>query len=105
MRKLLTAAALLLLSGLVAAAEVTLVSFDREKKEVKVKEGDDEKTYRITDRTKFFAVDQNKVSKELSYDDALKGLGNPKSEGKLKFEIAAKDGELVEAKLKARVKN
>ena len=62
MRKLLmTLACMLLMAGLVVAAEVTLVKYDREKKEVTVKEGDVEKTYRLTDKTKVF-VDQRRQS-------------------------------------------
>jgi hypothetical protein len=105
MRKLLLSLlSLLLMTGFLVAAEVTLVKFDKEKKEVTVKEGEDQKTYKITDRTKFSAVDPTGNAKELSYDDAVKGLGNPKAEGRLKFHITAKDGEIVEAKMKARKK-
>jgi hypothetical protein len=105
MRKLLLSViCLLFMSGLVLAANVTLVKFDKDKKEVTVKEGENEKTYKITDNTKFYAVDQDGNSKELSYDDALKGLGNAKAAGKLKFDVTTKDGEVVEAKLKARKK-
>jgi hypothetical protein len=106
MRKLLLSfTVLLFMAGLVVAAEVTLIKFDREKKEVTVKEGEDEKTYKITDKTKFSAVDKDGNAKELAYDDAVKGLGNPKAEGKLKFNVTVKDGEIVEAKMRARKKN
>jgi hypothetical protein len=103
MRQLILSAVLIVVTtGLTIAAEVTLVRFDKENKEVTVMEGDDEKTYRITDKTKFFAVDSEANSKEFSYDDAVKGLGNPKAEGKLKFTIATKDDVIVEAKMPAR---
>jgi hypothetical protein len=106
MRKLLlSAATILFMTGLTVAAEVTLLQFDRDKKEVTVKEGEAEKTYKITDKTKFSAVDKDGNSKELSYDDAVKGLGNPKAQGKLKFDVTAKNGEIVEAKMKAKKKN
>jgi hypothetical protein len=95
---------MLFMAGFVLAAEVTLLKYDKDKKEVTVKEGDDQKTYKITDKTKFSAVDQTGNAKELSYDDALKGLCNPKAEGRLKFNITTKDGEITEAKMKARKK-
>ena len=103
MRKLLLAlVCLLFIGGLVAAAEVTLLKFDKETKEVTVQEGDAEKVYKITDATKFFGVDANGKTKAMTYDDAVKGLGSPKSEGKLKFDVTAKDDELVEAKFRAK---
>ena len=58
MRKLLLSlACMFFMAGLVIAGEVTLVKFDKDKKEVTVKEGDAEKTYKITDKTKFATVD------------------------------------------------
>jgi hypothetical protein len=91
-------------TGLVIAAEVTLVKFNKDKKEVTVKDGDAEKTYKITNKTKFVGVDKDGTTKEISYDDAAKGLGNPKAEGRLKFDVTVKDGEITEAKVKARKK-
>jgi hypothetical protein len=103
MRKLLLAlGCLLLVSGRAAAVEVTLVSFDKEQKEVTVKEGGAQKVYKITDATKFYGVDPEGKSREMTYDDAVKGLGNDKSQGRLKFDVTAKDDELVEAKFKAK---
>jgi hypothetical protein len=106
MRKLLpTLCCLLLMSGLTLAGEVTLVKFDKDSKELTVKEGDDSKTYKLTPKTKFSAVDKKSgESIVLTYDDAVKGLGNAKAEGKLKFDITVKDGEVVEAKLPGRKK-
>lgn len=106
MRKLLIAlCCLLFMVGLLAAGEVTLVKYDKESKELTVKEGEDEKTYKVTNKTKFLAVDKKSgESKELSYDAVLKGLSNPKAEGKLKFDITIKDGEVVEAKMPGRKK-
>ena len=51
MRKLLLSlAALFFMAGLVVAAEVTLVKYDKDKKEVTVKDDKDkEHTYKITD--------------------------------------------------------
>ena len=103
MRKLLLAlGCLLLMSGLAAAVEVTLLNFDKEQKEVTVKEGEAEKVYKITDATKFYGVDPEGKAREMTYDDAVKGLGNEKAQGRLKFDVTAKGDELVEAKFKAR---
>src|SRR4051812_29084774 len=54
MRKLaLAIATMLFMAGLVVAAEVTIIKYDKDKKEVTVKDGEKEKTYKITDKTKF----------------------------------------------------
>ncbi len=89
-------------SGLAAAVEVTLLSFDKDQKEVTVKEGEAEKVYKITDKTKFFGVDPEGKAREMTYDDAVKGLGSEKAKGALKFHITAKGDELVDAKFPAR---
>ena len=86
MRKLLLSlACLFFMAGLVVAAEVTIFKFDKEKKEVTVKEGDAEKTYKISDKTKFSTTDKDGNAKEITYDDAVKGtftayveVGDPK---------------------------
>ena len=105
MRKLLlSAVAVLVMAGLVVAAEVTLVKFDKGSKEVTVKDGENQKVYKITDKTKFLAVDKSGEAKALSYDDAVKGLGHPKAEGRLKFDVTVKDGAITEARMKARKK-
>ena len=103
MRKLLLVLiGLLLASGIAAAVEVTLVSFDADEKQVTVKEGEAQKVYRITDATKFYGVDPEGKAREMTYDDAVKGLGNPKAENRLKFNVTVKDEEIVEAKFAAK---
>ena len=103
MRKLLLAfTCVLMLSGLAAAVEVTLVKFDKDTKEVTVKEGDARPVYKITDATKFVAADAAGNTRAMTYDDVVKGLSSPKAEGALKFQITAKGGELVEAKFTAK---
>lgn len=106
MRKmLLSFCGLLFMTGVLVAGEVTLLRFDTESKELVVQEGESEKTYTITDKTKFSIMDKESGKLiPISYDDAVKGLGNPKSEGKLKFDIIVKDDEVVEAKLPGRKK-
>ncbi len=103
MRKLLLAlGCVLILSGLATAVEVTLLKFDKDTKEVTVKEGDAQTVYKITDATKFVAADAAGNTRVLTYDDAVKGLGSPKAEGALTFHVTAKDRELVEAKFRAK---
>ncbi len=52
MRKfVLSAFAVALTTALALAGEVHFVAYDKEKKELKVKEGDKEKTYKISDKT------------------------------------------------------
>jgi hypothetical protein len=100
MRKLLSAfLAMVFMAGLVVAAEtVTLIKFDKEKKEVTVKdEKDKETTYKVTDKTKFSSKGKG-GDKELSYDDADKRLGNEKAAGKAKMEITADKDTLTEVK-------
>lgn len=106
MRKLLPALCCLFgLAGVALAGEVTLLKFDKEAKRLTVKDGADEKTYQVTDRTKFLAVDKKSgESITLTYDDAAKGLGNPKAPGKFKFDLTAKGDEVVEAKFPGRKK-
>ena len=103
MRKLLLAlVCLLLMGGIAAAVEVTLLSFDKDQKQVTVKEGEAEKVYKITDATKFYGVDPEGKMREMTYDDAVKGLGHEKSQGALKFDVTVKDDEIVAAKFKAK---
>jgi len=95
MRKLLlSVAALFFMAGLVVAAEVTLVKYDKEKKEITVKDGDAEKTYKITDKTKFSTTDADGGSKDVTFEQAEKRISNEKAAGKLKLDITT-DGDTV----------
>jgi len=99
MRKLLlSVAALFFMAGLVVAAEVTLVKFDKDKKEVTVKDGDKEKTYKITDKTKFSTTDKDGNAKEATYEQAEKRLSNEKAAGKLKLDVTTDGDKLTEVK-------
>jgi len=101
MRKLLLGvAALFFMAGLVVAAEVTLVKFDKDKKEITVKDGDKEKTYKVTDKTKFSVTDKDGNTKEATYEQAEKRLSNEKQFGKLKLEITTDGDKLSEVKYK-----
>jgi CBS domain containing-hemolysin-like protein len=102
MRNLLISfACFLLLTGLVVAAEVTLVKYDTDKKEVTVKEGDAEKTYKLTDKTKVYVVKDGK-NEDSTVDTAIKLLSNEKAKGKLKFELTAENDSIREIKLRPR---
>src|SRR5690348_7228981 len=80
MRKLFFAlATMLFMAGLVIAAEVTVVSYDKEAKSVKVKEGDAEKTYKFAEKVKITVTtkdkDGNETSKDGTFEDLERRLG------------------------------
>ena len=94
MRKLMSAVvALFLMAGLVAAAEVMVVKYDKEKKAVTVKEGDKEATYTISDKTK---ITVGKDEKKL--EDVEKRLGAKGT----KIDITTEKDEITELKLKGK---
>ena len=96
MRKvLLSLTAMLLTVGLTLAAPVRLVKFDEDKKTVMVKEGkkgeEVEKTYKLTDKTKFFDEDKAEMKmedavKKMTGDKAVKGF-DLKADGETATEI------------------
>lgn len=103
MKKLaMSVACLLFMSGVVLAAEVTLLKYDGEKKILTVKESEAEKQYRITEKTKVSFVDKDGKVKEGTLEAATKVLGNEKAAGRLKFEIRAENGNVAELTLRAR---
>jgi hypothetical protein len=87
MRKLLLAFACLFLATGLAVADVTLVKYDGATKELTVKDGDAEKTYKLTDKTKVTFVDKDGNAKAGTIAAAEKALGNENAKGKLKFEL------------------
>jgi len=89
------------MSGVVVAAEVTLVSFDKDKKEITVQDGDKKATYKITDKTKITFANKDGTVKEGTYDAVEKIMSSPKAAGKAKFEIVADKDALTELKFKA----
>lgn len=93
------------MASLVAAAEVTLVKHDPDKKLVTVKEGDKESVYKYTDKTKVTLVDRQDGSvKEGTLAVATKLFSKDTAVGKLKFEIATDKDTITEIKLKVRKK-
>jgi hypothetical protein len=99
MRKFALAGMALLLSlGLTLAGEVAFVKFDKEKKELTIKEDDKTATYKITDDTKVKRGDKDgKLENVLKYFDEKAKEGD-------KFEITVdKDkNTITEIKLKGK---
>ena len=100
MRKFaLAGLALVLTVGLTLAAEVTFLGYDKEKKELKVKDGDDEKTYTVTDKTAFKMKGKD-GEKDVPNDKGIEALekmdGNEKQKGKAKMDVEV-DGKKVKA--------
>ena len=99
MRKfVLSAVALCFSLGLTLAADVVFVKFDKEKKELTVKDGDAEKTYMVTDDTKFKRGDE-----EVPADKAFGALEKAK-EGKTKLAVEVDGKKLKEVKMMAKKK-
>ena len=95
MRKLVLALiAMFFMAGLVVAVEVSLVKYDKDKKELTVKEGDAEKTYKVDEKGKFTRTDKNgENGKEVDFAGFEKRAGS----GKGKMDIKVKDGTITEA--------
>jgi hypothetical protein len=115
MRKAMMAvAAMLFMAGLVVAAEVTVVKYDKDKKELTVKDGDNEKTYKVSDKTKIFTTnkDGDKTEGKLADFETrmeamakfAKGGGGGKGKGKgggNKLDITTDGDNVTEIKYRA----
>ena len=103
MRKLLMAATMVLfMAGLVCAAEVLVVKADVEKKEVTVKDGDKETTYKYTDKIKVtLLTGKDSDPKEGKLEDFEKRIKGKGGKGGNKIDVTIKDGEITEAKFRA----
>jgi len=103
MRKLLISmACLFFMAGLVIAAEVTLVKYDKDKKEVTVKDDKDkEHTYKITDKTTFTFTTKD-GDKEAKWENVEKMLSNEKyvGSGKAKWDITTDGNKITSVKMK-----
>jgi hypothetical protein len=100
MRKLLLSlCGLFFMAGVVIAADVTLVKFDKDKKEVTVKEGDNEKVYKLTDKTKLLFATKD-GDKEAKYEDVEKRLSSDKAAGKAKLTITTDKDTITELKMR-----
>ena len=98
MRKMLLALFMVFfMAGLVVAVEVSLVSYDKDKKEIKVKEGDAEKTYKVDRKGEILpTIDKDGNAKDADFDAFEKRAGS----GKGKMDVTMKDGTITEAKWK-----
>jgi len=91
----------LFMAGLVCAVEVTVLKYNADKKEVTVKQGDDEKVYKITDSTKVSVVDKDGNAKDGKLTTLTKRLENlDKAKGKLKLDITTDKDTITEVKMK-----
>ena len=97
MRKLIVAALCLFVSaGLLLAAPVIFVSYDKEKKELKVKDGDKEKTYKLDDKTKY-TQGKDDIDAEKAY-----GVFGKMTEGKSKLDVTGEKDVATEVKFKGK---
>jgi hypothetical protein len=87
-------------AGVVAAAEVTLVKYDTKTRELTVKDGQAEKTYKMTDKTKVIFVDRNGNTRDGTVEAAAKLLGVPAARGKLKLDLTTDKDAVTTLKLK-----
>ena len=103
MRKLIMSLAMVLfMAGLVCAAEVLVVKADVEKKEVTVKDGDKETTYKYTDKIKVtLLVGKDSDPKEGKLEDFEKRIKGKGGKGGNKIDITVKDDVITEAKFRA----
>lgn len=105
MRKLFCAlVATLLVAGLVVAAEGTMTKVDVEKKEVTIKEGDKETTYKYTDKVKVtLLVGKDAKAEEGKFEDFEKRLKGFKADSKFgnKINFEAKEGTITEVKIRS----
>jgi len=92
MRKFLLALVAVAVTACFAlASEVTFVSYDKTKHELKVKDGKDEKTYKVGDKTKFKSGD-----KDVKHDEGVSML--EKLKGDAKIEVTGDKGDVTEVK-------
>ena len=95
----------LFMAGLVCAVEVTVLKYNADKKEVTVKEGEKEHTYKITDDTKVVFVDKDGNTKDGKLTTLTKRLENlDKAKGKVKLDITTDKDTITEVKMMARKK-
>ncbi len=98
MRKLLlSVASILLMAGLVVAAEYSVVSYDAATKTVTLKDGDKETKAKLTDSTKVYDVDKDGNKKEGKVEGVAKAW---EKKAPKKIEATVSDGNITEVILK-----
>ena len=102
MRKfVLAGVALFFTVGLALAAEVTFIKYDKEKKELTVKDKDDkETTYKVTEKTTFKRGEKD-VPNEKGIEALERMEEGGKSKGRSKMDIETEKKELKEVKFRA----
>ena len=103
MRKLLLSlVCMAFMTGLVIATEYTIVSYDKDKKVVTLKDKDGkEVTGKLTDKTKVTRIDKDGNKTEGKLEGIEKMLGNDKSVGR-KLELTIEDGSVTEITTKGK---
>ena len=96
MRKFVMAGvALFFTVGLVLAAEVSFVKYDKETKKLTVKDKNDkEMTYEISDKVTFKAKDKDGNEKEMPHEKGVGRLERMKEGSKAKFDVETEKKEL-----------
>ena len=89
------------MAGLVFAAEYTIVSYDKDKKVVTLKDGDKEVTGKLTDKTKVVNIDKDGNKTEGKLEGIEKMLGSDKAKGR-KLEAKIEDGVITEVTTKRK---
>jgi hypothetical protein len=107
MRKLLLSLGIMcFMAGLVIAAEGTITKVDTDKKEITVKEGDKETTYKYTDKVKVTLVtgkqgeEKETEGKYEDFENRLKKF-NPDSKRGNKITFESKEGTITSVKIRA----
>lgn len=73
-RLILSAVMMVVMAGLVVAAEVTVSKYDKDSKALTVKDGDNEKTYKLSDGVKVTLIDKDGKETEGKFEDLEKRL-------------------------------
>jgi hypothetical protein len=105
MRKLLLSlVCMAFMAGLVVAAQYTIVSYDKDKKVVTLKDKDDkEVTGKITDKTKAYRLDKDGNKTDAKIGGIEKMLGSEKAIGR-KLEATIEGGVITEITTKGKGK-
>src|SRR5687768_274399 len=99
MRKLLLSlVCMAFMAGFVLAAEYTIVSYDKDKKVVTLKDGDKEVTGKLTDDTKVVIIDKDGNKKEGKLENVEKMVSSDKAKGR-KLKATIKDGTITEVEI------
>src|SRR4051794_18167102 len=102
MRTLLALGCLVLAAGLVPAGEVLLLKYNKDTRELTVKEGDAEKTYKLGDKARVTWTDKAGNVTEVKPEYVEKLLTSDKAAGKAKLDITTDKGTVTEIRLKRK---